>query len=223
VKLERYGPAEWAEKAFLCESLYANIVSSDKPLYLKYHPHPDWEPLESRLSLPKNKDTDTIFLGLHPSENSVDPIRIRFNKGFPGDFVLSLGDGYQSFSPLERTASEQNPLRVFVESYPSLPQDRYCELRVAVPKQSTLYKIPVVILAVMPSKTLWIIKAIFTIIHFFPLCLAIVIATECRGLVHLAGEETSAEGTVRDEPYSKRLQKVGGLLKAGFANKSAAI
>jgi hypothetical protein len=177
VDLEDYSRADWEKRALMCTNLYARIVSKP-PIYLKYHPLPNWEALESWLVLPKTRDTNKIFLGLRPVEDNSTSVKIRFGKGVPEDFVLGLGSRDRTDGSLDRSATEQNPLRLTVDKYPNIPRDAHCELLVGVPMRSILYRIPVVVLSVMPIRTMLLVKSIVTIMHFFPLVLAVAISIE---------------------------------------------
>lgn len=178
INLDEYNAAGWEEKALKCESLYARVVTSVSPLFLKYHSAPDWEALESRLRLPRTKETDRVFFGLEAFGPGSKSIKIRLGKGAPEEFVLGLDGRDRAFASLDRSASEQNPLVLSMESYPAVPGDTHFELLVAVPRQSVLYRIPIVVLPVMPKSTMLIVKSVFTILHLFPLALSIIIGTE---------------------------------------------
>ena len=179
INLADYSRAEWEEKAMMCESLYAKSDTSISPLYLKYRPLPEWEPIESRLHLPRTQETDRILLGLRPTGDPHSRIKVRFNNKLPQDFVLGFGgERDRAFASLDRTASEQNPLTLSIDDYPDSSLDSHFELLVAVPRLSVLYRIPVVVLTVMPAKTMAVLKSIFTILHLFPLALAFAIVVE---------------------------------------------
>lgn len=95
--------------------------------YLKYRIGPDFESLPSYIHLPRIPEADKIFLGLESLDHeSGVPVEIRLNRDRPEDFVLGLGKKTEAhdraFTSLERTASEQNPLLLTLESYPEVPK-----------------------------------------------------------------------------------------------------
>lgn len=181
IDLDEYSKAEQDKRVMLCEGLYTKVVSVTRPLYLKYRPGPEWENISSSLRLPKSVEADRIFLGLSSVPGTSYPIKVRLVKERVSDFVLGLEANDLSYKSLSRASSEQYPLQISMEGYPDIARSARAQLLVGVPRQSILYKVPIVALAILPSGALIIIKVILLILHLFPVALAVMVILDLLG------------------------------------------
>lgn len=176
IDLAHFDEAKSYEKPLLYSLLFTETVPVDT-LYMKHEEGPQYQAIPSSLALPVNEESDKIIVGLRPLAGGACDLRMRIMVGRTGDSIL----GYhaldndqdrldESTTVLERAASEQNPLQVELASPNRITQDQ-CELLVAVPEQSVLYRIPIVVLTVMEERARTIFLTMLVILHTFPLIL----------------------------------------------------
>lgn len=174
INLEDYDRLTPGQQIVSLEALY---VHDDSPiLRIKYCPNSRAESPVSTLDLPPMGPNDRAYVKLRSISGEAAPLRLDVVNGGDGPFDLSLpgGEDFKALQP------GQSTLGLRLEDHLAAPRDKDFEILVAIPQQSLLYRVRLVIMPALTHSSIRALFAIAVVMHLFPVPVAIRILARRR-------------------------------------------